>query len=246
MLEALAYNGRTGEVLATPAPALTRQRMRAVTVADANLVRRCCTCKATKSLEDFSLLKSDRLGHQARCRACSRAINNAYNARPEVRARRKAQQAARAVEKSAYDAARYQENKAKVAAHQKVRYAVTRERILLAVKAWGKKNKGRVGAIKKNYKAKRRAQEASGLTTASLSAWELAQAKVCHWCACDCDGDHHVDHFIPLSKGGRHEIDNLVIACRLCNLRKNARMPDEFMTLLLSGYYGIDLLRSVQ
>jgi 5-methylcytosine-specific restriction endonuclease McrA len=30
-----------------------------------------------------------------------------------------------------------------------------------------------------------------------------------------------MDHVIPLSKGGRHEIDNIVPACRFCNGSKH-------------------------
>ena len=41
-----------------------------------------------------------------------------------------------------------------------------------------------------------------------------------------CGGSYeHLDHFIPLSKGGGHELTNLVPACANCNQVKNDRYP---------------------
>jgi len=37
-------------------------------------------------------------------------------------------------------------------------------------------------------------------------------------------GDRHVDHVIPLSKGGAHTASNLAITHSACNLRKSARI----------------------
>ncbi len=34
----------------------------------------------------------------------------------------------------------------------------------------------------------------------------------------------HMDHIIPISKGGRHIIDNLILACAKCNLSKHAKL----------------------
>ena len=49
--------------------------------------------------------------------------------------------------------------------------------------------------------------------------------QVCHYCGTDCTGNHHWDHFIPISKGGPEAPWNLVIACPTCNLRKKAKLP---------------------
>lgn len=38
-----------------------------------------------------------------------------------------------------------------------------------------------------------------------------------------------IDHYIPLSKGGEHNMDNLVICCRYCNSKKRNIMPEEFI-----------------
>ena len=39
--------------------------------------------------------------------------------------------------------------------------------------------------------------------------------------------DIHVDHYYPISKGGKHEKSNLRISCSYCNLSKGAKHPEE-------------------
>lgn len=46
----------------------------------------------------------------------------------------------------------------------------------------------------------------------------------CQYCG---RGAENVDHVIPRSKGGPHEWENVVAACRRCNSRKMDRTPDE-------------------
>jgi 5-methylcytosine-specific restriction endonuclease McrA len=41
-------------------------------------------------------------------------------------------------------------------------------------------------------------------------------------------GSRHVDHVQPISRGGLHEVSNLCIACKKCNLSKGACEPDQF------------------
>lgn len=41
----------------------------------------------------------------------------------------------------------------------------------------------------------------------------------------------HIDHMIPLSRGGRHSKDNLCLACPNCNRTKNNKTVEEFLSL---------------
>lgn len=45
-------------------------------------------------------------------------------------------------------------------------------------------------------------------------------------------GHRHVDHIQPVSKGGAHRPSNLAVACDGCNLKKNAKLPEEIGVLL--------------
>ena len=39
----------------------------------------------------------------------------------------------------------------------------------------------------------------------------------------------HLDHVVPLSRGGEHSITNLVPACAFCNLKKGTKTAEEFL-----------------
>jgi 5-methylcytosine-specific restriction endonuclease McrA len=41
----------------------------------------------------------------------------------------------------------------------------------------------------------------------------------------------HLEHVIPLSRGGQHSYANAGVACPPCNLAKGAKTPDEFLAL---------------
>jgi 5-methylcytosine-specific restriction endonuclease McrA len=45
-------------------------------------------------------------------------------------------------------------------------------------------------------------------------------------------GKRHVDHIMPLSKGGEHRPSNLAIACVTCNKSKSAKHPNAIGLLL--------------
>jgi 5-methylcytosine-specific restriction endonuclease McrA len=39
----------------------------------------------------------------------------------------------------------------------------------------------------------------------------------------------HVDHVLPLAKGGPHSTKNLQLLCPPCNRSKSDKLPEEFM-----------------
>jgi len=45
----------------------------------------------------------------------------------------------------------------------------------------------------------------------------------------------HIDHIIPISRGGKTELNNLVVACGSCNENKRAKTPKEWEKVKLKN-----------
>jgi len=110
-------------------------------------------------------------------------------------------------------------------ANGKVYRERTRERQNEMSRLWVANNPEKARAVKQNYKAKRRKWEGAGISSKELGKWIKTQPKTCYWCGTCCKSEYHLDHYTPLSKGGAHTTDNMVIACPSCNLRKNNKDP---------------------
>ena len=52
--------------------------------------------------------------------------------------------------------------------------------------------------------------------------------RVCQICGTD-EGEMHIDHIIPRKVGGTHDLDNLRVLCKSCNLRKGALNDGVFL-----------------
>lgn len=50
----------------------------------------------------------------------------------------------------------------------------------------------------------------------------------CGICGTD-EGEMHVDHIIPRVAGGTHDLDNLRVLCKRCNLRKGTKNDGVFL-----------------
>ena len=101
------------------------------------------------------------------------------------------------------------------------------------------KHKEQLKEKKKNYyksdigklnqkcaKQRQRARKYGHKTTTNDIRKLLLQAQdKCYWCKSKLNNNYHIDHYVPLSKGGTNEITNLVISCPKCNLEKNAKDP---------------------
>ncbi len=51
------------------------------------------------------------------------------------------------------------------------------------------------------------------------------QGGLCYWCSEPVNQLYHVDHMIPVSRGGSNSHENIVIACPSCNQRKSKLLP---------------------
>lgn len=107
------------------------------------------------------------------------------------------------------------------------------ERGRLRQKAWRARDYAldpeKYRAREQNYRARRLA------APGSFTSWDIhlimkKQRGGCFYCGERLGREAwHIDHFIPLARGGTNYPENLVAACATCNLSKNAKMPWEFM-----------------
>ncbi|MFE5290344.1 HNH endonuclease signature motif containing protein [Nocardia sp. NPDC056611] len=95
---------------------------------------------------------------------------------------------------------------------------------------WRKQNPMGARAIDSKKSAKRRKQiEATSIEKISIQAIIDEHGMVCHICnggIADMS-DLHIDHVIPLSRGGAHTKENLKPSHSVCNLRKSDKLMTE-------------------
>lgn len=65
-------------------------------------------------------------------------------------------------------------------------------------------------------------------TQADIELQYRSQKGKCWHCGKSVGDDYHIDHLIPLSRGGSNAPENLVISCPKCNLSKHNKLPHEW------------------
>lgn len=126
----------------------------------------------------------------------------------------------------------YQENKEECARRNREYHLANYEQIKAAAKRWQKANPDK----KRNYQRQRRAwklgAESERYCEGDINAMWHEQDGVCSYCEIPLFGDYHVDHVIPLSRGGSDRLDNLVLACPSCNRWKSTKTGEQFRKIL--------------
>ena len=97
------------------------------------------------------------------------------------------------------------------------------------VKRWAEQNKTARQVHRSKYRDARRAWEATG--TISPRDWKRVVNRHHGLCAyCKDRPYEHMDHVVPLSRGGTNTIGNVLPACADCNLSKHNRFLTEWTT----------------
>lgn len=92
---------------------------------------------------------------------------------------------------------------------------------------WRANNSDRARAYTRNRRAI--FGNAEGVhTDADVARLRQQQRDRCAYCKRDLGGKGHVDHILPLSKGGSNWPDNIQLTCPSCNSRKATKRPEQF------------------
>jgi len=98
-------------------------------------------------------------------------------------------------------------------------------------KDWRKRNPDKRQAqvwIQNRRRRARRAQSTGKHTAADVRNQYNAQQGRCYWCDVLVGDIYHVDHVIPLSRGGSDGRENIVISCPFCNVSRGDKLPSEW------------------
>lgn len=101
------------------------------------------------------------------------------------------------------------------------------EKMKAAGDRWRLANPDKVRQRTSTQRAKRKSAETFVVTPRDWRRLCERYRQSCHYCGC-ADSSLTLDHVIPLSRGGRHSIGNIVPACLSCNSSKNARLIVEW------------------
>lgn len=183
------------------------------------LFKLCTGCKRELPTSEFfaHCRTSDRL--QPQCKQCARD-------------RLKRRYAIKAEDIKAYVAEWGRRNKDKRQVWQKRWRDANRMRQNETGSIWRKKNRAKC----RQYCAKRYARKRQA-TLGDLAeiqrVYDTAastESVNCFYCkALIPKGERHVDHKVPLSRGGAHAAINLCVCCASCNLSKGAKTDEEFI-----------------
>jgi hypothetical protein len=94
--------------------------------------------------------------------------------------------------------------------------------------AWQAANPGMVRIISHNYRARKRLNGGQLSTGLSSRLFKLQKGK-CACCGKSLDGGYHLDHIIPLYRGGLNIDGNMQLLTAICNMQKGAKDPIDFM-----------------
>lgn len=203
----------------------------------------CSICKAKKPLSDFPKENRNKSGYRADCKECRKNYSKNYFQKNADRLKNYMREYYQNNTQSALDKAKrwYEENKEKHAEHsrkyKKTHIELYRASCRRATKKWmsahpeyrnqwreRNPNKGR------QYNQTRRAKvkEVGGEITAE--EWKQLLDFYGHRCLCckrtEDEVAIHIDHIVPISKGGRNVIENAQPLCKSCNSAKHDKIID--------------------
>ena len=200
--------------------------------------KRCCSCKQVLPICNFYKSKQTLDGYTENCVKCrNEKRKREYTADPDIYKKRWAKYMSDPETKKRYDGYRSGwaiQNPEKVKAGQKDWVERHKEHHSQLVKNWYKTEKGKRHTKQKS--ANRRVLERNAGRLSSKIVQEVESENIvlygvltCVYCKEPIQGKYHLEHKIPLVRGGMNEKDNLAISCPSCNLHKGTMTDKEFM-----------------
>ena len=119
------------------------------------------------------------------------------------------------------------ENKEKIRKKNKKYYSENKEKAKIFRKKWQRNNPEKVR--EENFRRRTNGKIEKGVIAKIINENILKYGIItCEKCKKQClsSYDYHVDHIVPISKGGTNDCGNLQVLCAYCNLSKHTEIAD--------------------
>lgn len=191
------------------------------------MLKKCSKCKDEKELQMFNKNKRKHDGYSTECKKCVNDYNEQYRNLPENKEVAKLYNKIYCIEKAKEIAANKKQyvldNQEKVQSYKKNHYEQNKETYKSRTSKYKKDNPQKY----KEYAHRRRAAKKSvPVELFTIQDIFTMYGSLCFYCG---DVYEHLDHYIPLSKGGSHTLSNVRPSCKGCNLSKSSKLPEKWL-----------------
>lgn len=199
--------------------------------------KECGCCKENKPLKDYAPNKGGKFGRHSKCKECVNAMH--HEKREErLEARRKAREENRehylnySREYYKKHPEIFKNNTKRARKEGRDWRSKNPERNRITANAYAKKWRAKNPYITKmrDVARKIRRREKANVSRDDVSTIWKSQKGRCWYCGVKLklDNTSHLDHVVPLSRGGTSELHNLRWVCQPCNQSKHAKSAIEF------------------
>ena len=192
----------------------------------------CSKCKINKPPEEFGNRTKASDGKRSACKTCESSQKQKYyqNNKSIIIEKNKKYKANEDKEASKLYKQKYNKSEKGKITRAKY-YQNNKEKLKERSKNYKKSENGKLSSAATSNK--RRADKIGSsdntITAQTLCDLLTMQSNKCYYCSIilDKNVNKHLDHYMPISKGGTHSISNVVWSCSKCNLTKSATIPDK-------------------
>lgn len=194
--------------------------------------KRCTRCGIVKSLDAYNKKSTSRDGHRSHCRECQSKSAEEYLSKSEVK-----------IARTRYSKIWYTRTRPIRLQQNKTYRENNKEKTRLRHKRYREDNREKEqirhrkyrhnNPLKKKEEVMRRRALVANATIVPLTIEQIRIIHITESCAyCGIffseDIKRHIDHIVPLSKGGSHTFENLISVCEKCNLSKGSSLIPEW------------------